>query len=289
MTNRVVLLGNFDGVHIGHRALINKGVSLAKENGLICAVWTFDSLASPYLSSVDERSELFYSLGVDEVVLSSFASVRDMSAEDFVKNILKDKLNAKICVCGYNYSFGKGGKGTPMQLKSLCAEYGIDVFVLDEVLSFGEKISSSRIRELLSNGEAEKANVLLGRNFVISGMVVCGAGLGRTVGMPTANIDVENGRCLPSNGVYATACIIDGKRYPSITNIGLRPTMNDGRGRSIESYILDFKTDIYGKEIKLEFLSFLREEKKFESIADVKSAVQNDIIKARKAFAGEDK
>lgn len=289
MTNRVVLLGNFDGVHIGHRALIDKGVSLAKENGLICAVWTFDSLASPYLSSVNERSELFYSLGVDEVVLSSFASVKDMSAEDFVETVLKNTLNAKMCVCGYNYSFGKGGKGTPTLLKSLCAEYGIEVFIIDEVLYSGEKISSSRIRTLLSQGDIERSNELLGRNYEICGEVVTGAGIGRSVGMPTANILCENGRCLPKDGVYATVCKIDGQRYLSITNIGLRPTLSDGRGRSIESYIFDFDADIYGKIIGLEFLSFLREEKKFESIADVKSAVQDDIIKAKKAFAGEDK
>lgn len=281
---RIVLLGNFDGVHIGHRALIERGRREADKKGLVLTVWTFDALFSPALTVLEDRAGLLRSCGVDEIITESYERVKDLSPSDFVREILKGKLQAKTCVCGYNYSFGKGGKGDPHLLKELCSEHGIEVITVERVTEGGGDVSSSEIRKRLMGGDIEGANKLLGRPYFLNDTVKEGKKKGRTVGMPTANFYLQ-GLCLPKNGVYATVtCLPNGKTLPSVTNIGTRPTMSDGRGISAETYVIGFEGDLYGKKIKVEFLSFLRDERKFDSLNEVVEAVKTDIEKAKIIF-----
>ncbi len=281
---RTVLLGNFDGVHIGHRALIEKGRAEALKRGTALTVWTFDTLFSPALTAPIDRAGLLRAYGVDEIITESFEKVRDLTPSEFVRDILGFRLNAELCVCGYNYTFGKGGKGDPRLLTELCRENGIEVLTVDRVTAENEDVSSSAIRKKLSDGDIEGANKLLGRPYFLCDTVKKGAQKGRTVGMPTANFYPE-GLCLPKNGVYATVTRLpSGETLPSVTNIGTRPTVNDGRGISAETYIIGFDGDIYGESIKVEFLSFLRGERRFGSLDEVCSAVKCDIEKAKAIF-----
>ena len=278
---RIVLLGNFDGVHIGHRALVAAGRDQADKRGLPLTVWTFDAPFSPPLTAFESRAELLRSYGVDEVITESFEGVRNLSPSEFVTSVLKDSLNAELCICGYNYTFGKGGKGGPALLSELCEKNGIEVIIVERVTDGKNEVSSSEIRKRLADGDVSGANRLLGRPFFLRGIVEKGAQMGRTVGMPTANL-CPNGICLPKNGVYATLTYLNnGEAFPSVTNIGTRPTMNDGRGVSAETHIIGFEGDLYGSEIKVEFLSFLRDERKFKSLSEVCEAVKQDIEKAK--------
>ncbi len=277
---RIVLLGNFDGVHIGHQALVAAGRNQADKRGLPLTVWTFDAPFSQPLTAFEDRAELLRSYGVDEIVTESFEKVRNMSPSEFVTSVLKNFLNAELCICGYNYTFGKGGKGGPVLLTELCGNNGIEVITVAKVTDGEDEISSSEIRKRLAEGDVSGAERLLGRPFFLRGIVEKGAQKGRTVGMPTANL-YPNGICLPKNGVYATMTHLkNGDTFPSVTNIGIRPTMNDGRGVSAETYIIGFEGDLYGSEIKVEFLSFLRNERKFESLSEVYEAVKRDIEKS---------
>jgi riboflavin kinase/FMN adenylyltransferase len=281
---RTVLLGNFDGVHIGHRALIEKACAEASKRDNCVTVWTFDTLFSPQLTSFEDRAALLRGYGVDEIITERFDRVKNMIPMEFVREILIGRLNAEVCVCGYNYSFGKGGKGDPRLLTELCSRFGIEVLTVGRVTLDGEDVSSSTIRKKLTEGDIEGANKLLGRPYFLYDTVKDGAKQGRSVGMPTINFYPE-GRCLPKNGVYATATMLpNGKVLPSVTNIGTRPTLNDGRGVSAETYIIDFDGDVYGEKIKVDFYEFLRPERKFESLSEVFDAVKTDIEKSRAIF-----
>ena len=279
---RIVILGNFDGVHIGHQALVSEGRRIADELGCTLTAWTFDSVRSLPLCSKIDREELLLGYGADEVVFASFDEVKGMTPERFVKEILFSELNAKAAVCGYNYSFGAGGIGTPELLTKLCSRHGISVTVVDKVSKNGVGISSSLIRELISKGNVEEAVSLLGRPFFIRAEVTHGAGLGRTVGIPTVNFDVTDYTCLPKFGVYATMTCINGKRYTSVTNVGVRPTVSDNRGATVETHILDFNGDLYGKTVKVEFLSFIRNESVFTSIEALSEQIALDTAVAKK-------
>lgn len=273
---RIVILGNFDGVHIGHQALISAGKNTADKLGLKLTAWTFDTIPGKSLCRKDDREKLLNSYGVDEVIFSSFPAVKDVTAEDFVKNILKKELNTKDAVCGYNYSFGAGGKGNPELLIKLCADNGINVTVVDKISRDGKEVSSSAIRDLISEGKTAEAIPLLGRPFFLCGKVKHGAGLGRTVGVPTVNFDELDGLCLPKHGVYATLTEIEGEKYVSVTNVGIRPTVNDQRGITAETHILNFSGDLYEKTVKVEFLSFIREESTFPSLEALSEQIKID-------------
>ena len=273
---RVVILGNFDGVHIGHQALISAGKRAADRLGCILTAWTFDTIPGKSLGSKNDRERLLTEYGVDKVIFSSFPAVKDVTAEDFVKNILKNELNTAVAVCGYNYSFGAGGRGTPELLTKLCSDNGIDVIVVDKVSKDGKDVSSSAIRDLISEGKAAEAIPLLGRPFFLCGKAAHGAALGRTVGIPTVNFDDLDGLCLPKHGVYATLTETEGKKYVSVTNVGVRPTVNDQRGVTAETHILNFDGDLYGKTVKVEFLSFIREENAFPSLEALSEQIKLD-------------
>ncbi len=281
---RTVLLGNFDGVHVGHRALIERACADAEKRDNCVTVWTFDTLFAPALTAPDDRAALLRGCGVDEIITERFERVKDMLPMEFVREILIGRLKADVCVCGYNYTFGHGGRGDSHLLTELCSRFGIEVLTVGKVTVDGEDVSSSAIRKKLTEGDIEGANKLLGRRYFIRDTVKKGAQKGRSVGMPTANFYPE-GLCIPKNGVYATAtCLPDGRWLPSVTNIGLRPTMNDGRGISVETYIIGFDGDLYGENIAVQFLGFLRDERKFDSLDKVYEAVKLDIEKAKAIF-----
>ena len=281
---RIVLLGDFDGVHAGHREIVREGVRLGKKTGCKVTVWTFDSIRDEALTSLDERKRLLLEAGADEVIFCKFEDVRDMSCEDFVKKVLCGALNAVAAVCGYNYSFGRGGTGTPSLLAELCSSEGVTVSVVDEVRLGGSEVSSSVIRSLIRRGKMREAATLLGRYWSCGGVVGSGAGLGRTVGMPTVNLccgDV----ILPAHGVYATVIRIGERSYPSVTNVGVRPTVNDGRGVTVETHIIDFDGDLYGESVRVEFVEYLREERAFGSLEELSAQVKTDCNTARKLIA----
>ena len=199
-----------------------------------------------------------------------------MEAEDFVKEILVGEYNIKYAVCGYNYRFGKNGNGDTELLKKLGKLYGFEVTVCDCETFLGESVSSSRIRMLVSDGKIDVANSLLGRNFSLEGVVREGKHLGRKLGFPTANVFFDEHTVTPKNGVYKTLVTIGSDSYIAITNTGINPTVGTEALRT-ETYIPGFNKDIYGQKIKIEFLNFIREEKKFNSIEELKSQIQQDV------------
>ena len=199
-----------------------------------------------------------------------------MASEDFVKKILVDEFGAEHISCGYNYRFGKGASGTPQLLTELGTKMGFSADVVDCIKKHGESVSSSRIRLLLQDGNIELANELLGRNFSLSGAVVEGKHLGKSLGYPTANIYPDKSLAKPKRGVYKTIVTTPFGTFPAITNVGLNPTVG-GEEYHLETYIPDFSADLYQSEIKVEFISFLRDEMKFDNIDKLKEQIKKDI------------
>lgn len=279
-----IALGFFDGVHIAHRKIISLAVDYAKKNNLSSIALSFDAspmeFLSPekvkYLTTNEEKKEIIKFLGADTEFLPLSKGLLSMEAEDFVRDILVGEYNIKYAVCGYNYRFGKGGKGDTVLLEKLGKQYGFEVTICDCESLLGESVSSSRIRELISEGNVESANKLLGRNFFLRGTVSEGKHLGRKLGFPTANVFFNEHTVIPKNGVYKTLITIGNDSYTAITNTGINPTVG-GETLRTETYIPGFDGDIYGQEIKIEFLSFIREERKFSSIEELKSQIKQDI------------
>jgi len=279
-----IALGFFDGVHIAHQKIIALTVDFAKKNNLSPIVLSFDrspmELLSPdrlkYITTNKEKEEIIASLNAETEFLPLSHELLSMEAEDFIKEILIGEYNIKYAVCGYNYRFGKGGKGDTELLKMFGEQYGFEVKVCEPEKLHGESVSSSRIRELIANGKIEIANELLGRSFSLCGTVCEGKHLGRTLGFPTANVFFSKKAVLPKNGVYKTLVTVDDDNYLAITNTGINPTVG-GEELRTETYIPNFNGNIYGKEIKIEFLNFIREERKFETIDELKSQIQQDV------------
>lgn len=289
---RTVVLGNFDGLHIGHQQLIRLGRTIADEQQEELAVFTFypqmQEVFDPdfcYLLPEAEKLEHLRQLQVDVIEVVPFEKqVAQLSPEDFVRTILVEKLRARHVVVGFNYSFGYRGAGDPALLQQLGERYGIAVTVMEHCDVNGEIVSSTAIRNYLKDGEVEKANQMLGYAYAITGPVCHGNEIGRTIGFPTANISVEPHILLPANGVYAALTTVDGKVYPSILNIGLRPTIEKSVGLTVEVNLLDFHADIYGKEIRTELHAFLRKEQKFSGLNGLKAQLQQDEAHAREFF-----
>lgn len=280
----VVALGFFDGVHIAHQKIISRAVNYAKENNLSPLALTFDD--SPlkllsdksvsYITTNLQKKEIINSLGADVHFLPLNEDLLNMSPEEFIKEILVEKFNIKYAVCGYNYRFGKNGSGDTNMLISLGKQFGFNVEVCDCVESGGESISSSRIRKLISDGNIKEANLLLGRNFYVSGTVCEGKHLGRTIGFPTANVFFNDDVIIPKNGVYKTIAVVGEKSFTAITNTGINPTVGGEKLRT-ETYIPSLYENLYGKEIRIEFVDFIRPEIKFESIEHLKNQISKDI------------
>ena len=289
---RTVVLGNFDGIHRGHQQLIHLGRQIADQNDEELAVFTFypqiHQVLDPafcYLLSEQQKLERFGNLRVDVVETVPFdETIATLSPEEFVKTILAEKLRARHIVVGFNYSFGYKGAGNPQLLQELAEKYQIAVTVMEPYQLDGELVCSTAIRQALRDGNVEQANHLLGYTYSIEGPVVHGNQIGRTIGFPTANIQPQEGILLPGNGVYAALTTVDGKVYPGILNIGLRPTIERSTGVNIEVNLFGFDDDIYGKTIRTELHYFLRSEKKFENLDALKAQLQQDKEQTAKLF-----
>ncbi|QEK12228.1 bifunctional riboflavin kinase/FAD synthetase [Crassaminicella thermophila] len=292
-SNTGIALGSFDGVHIGHQALIVNLVDVCKKSNLKSVVYTFRnhprnltvSNGAPKRIITDKKKfHLLAELGVDYTVFIDFDDYqRTLSPEKFIKEILKDKFKMSYAVVGFNYRFGYRAQGDAAFLNHLKEKYSYDVMIVKAINIQDEVISSTKIREFISNGDIGKANLFLGRNYSIVGNVIHGKGLGKEFGFPTANIFVNKDYILPSSGVYFTKCIIDNKMYYSITNIGVNPTIGKNP-ISIETHIFKFDGDLYGKEIEILFFQKSRDEMKHEKIQDLICQINRDVQLAKKFF-----
>ena len=278
---RVAALGFFDGIHKAHQKIIGSAVE-ATEKGFKSVVITLDKSPKEYFGKTSEESltptnkknELLTNLGVDEVYYLEFnEKLQNLSAEEFINNILK-KLNIDKVFCGFDYRFGYKGLGTPDLIK----DSGIEVIVQEKQKIDEEKISTTVLKEFVRKGEFSKYKEYTGRFYSISGLVVKGRQLGRTINFPTANLELDGKYLLPEmNGVYVTKIKVNNKIYKSITNIGYNPTVSAEKNKKfIETYILDFDEDIYGEKIEIYFYEFLRKEKKFESFDHLKEQLKLD-------------
>ncbi len=288
---RAVALGIFDGVHLGHRAVImnSAGVELPEGGRAFSTVFTFSKLPPvkenpKELMSLEQKKAVFKGLGVDELILADFEIMRDLAPEQFVNEILKDRLDARRVCCGFNYRFGKDGAGDAETLRRLCQPLGIEVVIVPPVEVGGEPVSSTRIRRLIENGEMEQAAKLLGRPFTLDIEVAMGQKLGRLLGVPTINQVLPDNFIRPKFGVYISCAEVEGVARFGITNIGIRPTVGADKPLA-ETWIIDFEGDLYGKRVPVTLVKFLREEKKFGSVEELKQQILSDAGKARAIFA----
>lgn len=279
-----VALGLFDGLHLGHQRVIGDAVEAAKGDGLHPCVFTFTTTATGVprakthqgrLSTDRVREQYLERLGVAVLVRPGFDTIRDLPPREFVREILAEKLGARYVSCGVNFHFGKGAAGDACLLTELCRPLGIQVSALPLVELEGGPVSSSRIRGLIGTGEIPLANRLLGRPFAIDFEVVYGRQLGRTIDAPTINQPFPHDFVTPRYGVYATATWVEGRCYPSVTNVGVKPTVGSDAVLS-ETYIHSFSGDLYGRRIVVEFLEFVRPERKFDSIPELRVQIKRD-------------
>ncbi|MBI5453689.1 MAG: bifunctional riboflavin kinase/FAD synthetase [Deltaproteobacteria bacterium] len=288
--NSVLTLGNFDGLHIGHRRVIEKVVERAKRFGAPSVVYTFEphplkvvapEKSPPLLIDIEDKIRLINETGADWLVLAEFTKAFAAThPRQFVEDVLVNALSVREVWVGHDFSFGKGKSGTVEYLKELGGEFGFRVFVVDAYKRRGEVVSSSRIRAHVKDGEVKKAAALLGRLYSIKGKVVGGREIGKEIGFPTANLEVES-ELVPKNGVYAAFAIVEGREREAVLNIGVAPTFG-GKGRTIEVHILDFCDNIYGKKVEVRFASRLRDETAFPSREALVKAIKKDIDRTRK-------
>jgi riboflavin kinase/FMN adenylyltransferase len=286
MKRRIYALGFFDGVHLGHQALLEESVRLARQMDAMPAAITFachpKSLFLPQppvlLNSIEDRKMLLRQYGMAQIRV--FPVTKESMAQpwwDFLDELLSD--GAVGFVCGDDFRFGHKGEGDGEKLQRFCEEKGLPCTIVPEQTLDGIRISSTYIRRLVEMGDVETAARFLGHPHVLSGEVVHGRHLGRTIGVPTANLLIPEGVAVPKLGVYACTCRISGKNFVAVTNIGSRPTVGGHQTRA-ESWILDFDGDLYGKQITLQFHQFLRPEQKFGSLEELKAQIHLDAAEA---------
>ncbi len=286
-----VALGFFDGVHLGHQAVITKAVREARRLGVPSALATFcdhprtiiTGKSPQLLTQLDQRLELFAGLGIDYTLAISFTEdISRLSADEYVRTTLLSALGCRSVAIGYNHHFGKDREGSPQRLNELGKQYGFDVHIVAEIFVDGVEVSSSRIREAIATAKVDAAGKLLGRPYSVSGQVIRGDGRGRGIGFPTANISIPEHQLLPARGVYAGATVLkDGRILPAVINIGFRPTVSQDQILTLEVHILDFNEDLYGQTVTVQFWRFLRAETKFENIQALKGQIELDCRTAR--------
>lgn len=293
LSNVSVALGTFDGIHLGHQKVIGRAVALARGQGGTSAVFTFEnhplSILKPghcplLITSIADKERLIAKLGIDVLYCVPFnISLLKLTPVEFI-NQLSDLFTPTHIVVGPNYSFGYRGSGTPELLADIGQKRGFKVEVQDAVYVDGQIVSSTRIRESVSQGNVEQAAKLLGRPFQITGEVVHGDKRGRTIGFPTANIITPPDQLTPSDGVYAVRAFIDGKPRSALANVGSNPTFKN-QMRRIEIYVLDFAADLYGQNLQLEFCRKIRDEITFSGINELKQRIMLDVDEARQFFS----
>ncbi len=277
----VLALGFFDGVHVAHRDLLLKGKEAAKKSGLSFGVFTFKSdgrikAGAKRLYDDREKAELFETLGADFTVFADFGAIGGCTPRDFVKKILVGELCCITCVAGFNFRFGKGASAGASELLGYMQECGCDAIICDEITADdGSTLSATGIRRLIEEGRTEEANMLLGSPYYIKGRVLHGRADGRKLGFPTANLEIGEGKIVPRLGVYRTAVAIDGRIYSAVTNIGRCPTFM-GESTRLEAHLIGFDGNLYDKEIKVYILGFLRDERKFGSLDELKAQINLD-------------
>ena len=285
----VLALGCFDGVHLGHKQVIETAKSIADDKKLPLAVLSFDTppknafseVKTPLIISLKDKSAILEEIGVDyDIITSPTKEFLSISAEDFVNDVILNKLGAKHVVCGFNYRFGAGGKGNTALLTEQCEIQEVGVTVIPEYTKDGATVSSSRIRRAIADGDTAAIQNMLGRYYSITAKVVNGQHLARKLGFPTVNMIPDSSVLLIKNGVYVTRVNLNDEQKYGITNVGLRPTV-DTDLLCAETHIFDFDGDLYSKEICVEFLHFLRSETKFESVELLAKQIENDIARAR--------
>ncbi len=289
-SEKILTIGTFDGVHIGHQKILKRVVALAQEEDLVPTVLTLfphprmvlqKDNSIKLLNTIDERIQLLKNLGIEEVIVKEFTKeFANLSAKDYVEHILVDELNTKQIVIGYDHHFGKNRSANIDDLKVFAEAFNFKVEEISAQEIQDVTVSSTKIRNALNNGHIEIANSYLGYNYFISGDVVKGKGIGRTLDYPTANIDIkESYKLIPRDGVYVVKSEIEGLTIYGMMNIGTNPTV-DGKTRSIEVHFFDFDKDIYGETLRIEFLHWLRSEQKFENLEALKKQLSNDMTDA---------
>lgn len=289
----VVTLGNFDGVHLGHRAILRTAIERARaEAGTAFAV-TFDppparllapEQAPPLILMPEDKLELLRRSGIDGVIVMNFTlALSRLDPREFVREYLLEKIGARAVVVGHSVSFGHRRAGNAAVMVELGREFGFETTVVGPVKAGGMNVSSTKVRELIAQGDLPNTAKLLGRYHFLTGRVVHGSERGRSIGFPTANLENEV-ECVPPNGVYATRVILEDGAYPSITNIGIRPTFGESV-RAIETHIFDFERDLYGTRLKLELVERIRPERKFQSPQELANQIGLDLSRAREILA----
>jgi len=295
-TPTVVTMGVFDGLHLGHQDIINTVVSRARALNAVSTIITFEphpravlhpETAPPLLQTLNQKLEGMQRLGVDQVIILHFdMQLAAIRGSEFIRNILHDRLKALEVYLGRGFAFGYKREGNFDLLKKTADELGFFAGEVGEVKLRGHRISSTMIRRLLKAGRVNLPRRMLGRPYGVAGTVVGGRQVGRNLSFPTANLNVEN-TIIPADGVYITLTLVDGEWHRSLTNIGFRPTFKGELSRSIESFLIDFEGDLYGKSLRLRFLHRLRPEMKFPDVQALQAQISRDFTRANRYFDSE--
>lgn len=290
---KVMALGFFDGIHVGHAALINMIKQRAKETGAEPAVLTFDvhpdnlvfHKTVPLINSAEDREHILKRyFGIDDVVVIHFSQrVMHMDWKEFIDELI-DEMNLRWIVVGHDFCFGYKGLGTAAKLKDYCEERGIGCDIIPAVCRDGVIVSSTLIRQLIESGDMEMANAYLGHPHTLTDVVRSGYHLGTQMGTPTINMGFPQGVIIPRHGVYAAKAYIDGQEYMSVTNVGIRPTVSDSGNVNVESFLLDFHGNLYGHQARIDFYKFLRPERKFDDVETLAAQIKHDAQTTRDYF-----
>jgi riboflavin kinase/FMN adenylyltransferase len=289
----VLTLGVFDGLHLGHQLIMGTVVKRARETGAIPTVITFDphpravlhpESSPPLLQTLDQKVEGFGVLGIEQTIVIRFdEGFSQTRAEDFLSDVVRDRLHAKEVYLGCGFAFGHNREGNIELLRRVSQRLGFFADEVPEVQFRNQRVSSSKIRALLAEGKVNLARRLLARPYGVEGRVERGAERGAGLGFPTANLHPRN-RVIPRNGVYVTGTLIDGQWRRSVTNVGVRPTFESDGEPSVETFVMDWAGDLYGDVVRVRFLHRLRDERKFGSIEDLKAQIENDVRRAQSYF-----
>ncbi len=290
----VLTLGVFDGLHIGHQAIMRQVVARARALGVVPTALTFDphpravlhpDNAPPLLQTLDQRLEAFGVMGIEQVIVINFTrEFAQARAAAFLRDVVYERLQAREVYLGQGFAFGYRREGDITLLRAASNLLGFHADEVAEIKLRGQRISSSRVRELLLTGRVNLARRMLGRPYGVEGQVIHGAARGRVIGFPTANLQPHN-RVIPCRGVYVTATLIEGQWRRSVTNIGVRPTFANDAEPSVETYVLDWDGNLYGNVVRVRFLHRLRDERKFTGLEALKRQIDYDLARARRYFA----